>query len=89
MPSEEVLNVVIVQQFLLYSLAVNYAFLLIWFLAFIFARDAIFKLHTRWFRLSREQFDSIHYAGLAAFKIGILLLNLAPLIALWLLSHDG
>jgi hypothetical protein len=35
-----------------------------------------------WFRLSVEQFDMLHYAGMSIFKIGILLLNLVPYIAL-------
>lgn len=29
-------------------------------------------------------FDAIHYAGLAVYKIGIFLMNLAPLLALYL-----
>ncbi|HEX2928692.1 MAG TPA: hypothetical protein VHV54_03200 [Candidatus Binatia bacterium] len=35
-----------------------------------------------WFRLSVEQFDMLHYAGMSLFKIGILLLNLVPYTAL-------
>ena len=38
--------------------------------------------HTRWFRLSVETFDAIHYAGMAAWKIGALLLFAVPWIAL-------
>jgi hypothetical protein len=33
-----------------------------------------------------ESFDAIHYAGLAVYKIGIILLNLVPLIALCMVS---
>jgi hypothetical protein len=29
-----------------------------------------------------EQFDSAHYTGMAIYKIGVLLLNLAPYFAL-------
>jgi hypothetical protein len=36
----------------------------------------------RWLHLSVEQFDALHYAGMALFKIGILLFNLVPYIAL-------
>ena len=36
----------------------------------------------RWFHLSVEQFDVMHYAGMALFKIGILLFHLVPYIAL-------
>jgi hypothetical protein len=33
------------------------------------------------FQLSVDQFDMLHYAGMAIFKIGIILLNLVPYIA--------
>ena len=76
-------------RFLLWSLAVNYVVLLVWFFAFAFARDGIRRLHGRWFRFSDETFDVMHYAGMTAYKIGILLFNLAPLIALWLMRKGG
>jgi len=66
---------------LLWSTVVNYAILFIWFAVFVFAHDWMFRMHTRWFQLSRESFDSINYGGIAIYKIGILLLNLVPLIA--------
>jgi hypothetical protein len=44
------------------------------------------SLHSRWFRLSVETFDALHYAGMALFKIGIFLLNVTPLIALYVIS---
>jgi len=43
------------------------------------------KLHRQWFNLSDQNFDAIHYSAMAVYKIGILLLNLVPLIALKLL----
>ena len=76
-------------RFLLWSLAFNYAVLLAWFLAFVTARDALRRLHGRWFALPDASFDAIHYGGMAAYKIGILLFNLAPLAALWLARNGG
>jgi Family of unknown function (DUF6868) len=67
---------------LLWCLIVNYGVLLLWFLVFLFARSWMFKLHTRWFHLSGQGFDGIHYGGMAVYKIGILLLNLVPYVAL-------
>ena len=67
---------------LLWCTAINYGLLLWWFLAFLLARDSIYRLHGKWFRMSPEQFDMIHYAGMALYKIVILLLNLVPYIAL-------
>jgi hypothetical protein len=74
------------QAFLLWCLVINYAILLLWFLAFRFGHDWMFRLHSRWFRLSRERFDSIHYGCMAVYKLGILLLNLAPYVALRLIG---
>ena len=76
-------------RFLLWSLAFNYAVLLAWFLAFVSARGALRRLHGRWVTLTDAAFDTVHYAGMAAYKIGILLFNLAPLAALWLAHGSG
>jgi len=67
---------------LLSCTVIDYGILLVWFLAFVLAHDVMQRIHGRWFHLSREQFDAIHYAGMSMFKIGIMLLNLVPLIAL-------
>lgn len=75
-----------IKDLLLWCMAINYGFLLIWFGTFAYAHDWMYRLHTRWFRLSVETFDAINYAGIATYKIGIMLLNLAPLAALWLSS---
>ena len=34
------------------------------------------------FQLSRQQFDIIHYAGMGIFKLGIILFNVVPFVAL-------
>lgn len=60
----------------------NFAILLLWWLMFLVGRDWIYRLHTRWFRLSDEQFDAIHYGGIALYKIAIFLFNAIPWIAL-------
>ena len=73
-----------IKELLLYSLAFNYAILIIWFGVFSLAHDWMYRLHSRWFRLSPETFDALHYAGMSVYKIGVMLLNIAPLVALWL-----
>ncbi|MHB1082495.1 MAG: DUF6868 family protein [Prosthecobacter sp.] len=70
------------RSFLLGCLGINYGILLLWFLAFTLAHDTLYRLHARWFRISVEQFDSAHYTAMAIYKIGILLLNLVPYLAL-------
>lgn len=75
-----------IKDFLLWCVVLNYAALIIWAGAFIFAHKRLYELHSRWFKLSVETFDAIHYAGLAVYKVGIILLNLVPLAALCLIS---
>ncbi len=70
------------QTFLIWCAVINYAILLVWFAVFVFAHDRLYRLHTRWFRLSVEMFDALNYAGVATYKIGIMLFILVPLIAL-------
>lgn len=76
-------------RFLLWSLAINYAVLLAWFFAFVFARNWMQKIHGRWFRLSDSTFDAVHYGGMAAYKLAILFFNLVPLLALWIARGGG
>ena len=38
--------------------------------------------------MSVEQFDMLHYAGMAIYKIGILLLNLVPFIVLHIVDRN-
>jgi uncharacterized protein DUF6868 len=66
----------------LWCTVINYGILLVWFLVFAFAHDWMRQLHGRWFRLSDQQFDALHYAGMSIYKIGVLLFNLVPFLAL-------
>ena len=72
----------IARQFFMWSTLVNYLLLSTWFLAFSLAHDRLFKLHGRWFSLSPQAFDGMHYAGMAIFKILIFVFNISPLLAL-------
>lgn len=67
--------------FLIVCTVVNYVILIVWFGVFVSAHDWLYRVHSRWFRVPVETFDSIHYGGIAAYKIGVLLFNLVPLIA--------
>ncbi len=63
-------------------LVISIVVLLAWLLMIVFAHDWIFRFHTQWFDLSRSQFDAIHYAGMAFFKLLFLTLFGIPWLAL-------
>jgi hypothetical protein len=76
------MSIEVTRNFLLWCTVINYGVLLVWFLLFAFAHDWIQRIHGRWFRLSSEQFDALHYGGMTIFKIGIILFNLVPFVVL-------
>ncbi len=61
---------------------IDMGLLLWWFLFFTLAHDLMYRFHSKWFNLSIEKFDAIHYAGIAYFKIGIFMFHLVPYLAL-------
>ena len=61
---------------------INIGLLLWWWGWLVWGRDFVYRMHSRWFKLSDEQFDAIHYGAMAGFKLGIMLLNVVPWIAL-------
>jgi hypothetical protein len=72
----------IVRDVLVWCAVINYSLLLLWFLIYSLAHDWLYTLHGTWFTLSGEKFAAIHYAGMAFFKLGIFLFNLAPYVGL-------
>jgi hypothetical protein len=75
------------KEFLLWSTAINYGVLFLWFGVFVFAHDWLYRMHTRWFKLSVETFDALNYVGVSIYKIGVVLINLVPLIVLYIISQ--
>jgi hypothetical protein len=80
------MSIEVTRTFLLWCTAINYGILLLWFLVFVFAHDWILRIHGRWFRLSTDQFDTLHYAGMTVFKVGIILFNLVPVLVLYIIG---
>ena len=72
----------LVRDALLWCFIINMGILLWWFLFFSLAHDWVYQFHGKWFKLSVEKFDAIHYAGMAFFKICIFLFNIVPYFAL-------
>ena len=62
-----------IKTLLLCSLVINYSLLLIWFGLFCLAHQSLYRLHSRWFKLSVETFDMLHYVGMAIYKVGVLI----------------
>jgi len=79
---EWLMSITIIREALLWCTVINYGILFVWSLVFLLAHDWLYRLHGRWFHLSVEQFDALHYGGMALYKIDLLLFNIVPYIAL-------
>ena len=76
------MTVEILRSALAWCTVINLILLTFWWLFFFLAHDWAYRMHSRWFRISVEQFDAIHYAAMAFFKIGLLFFNLVPYLSL-------
>jgi len=61
---------------------INLMILLFWWICLVLAHDWIYRFHSKWFKLSVERFDEIHYTSIAFFKICMFIFNIAPYLAL-------
>lgn len=56
----------------------NLVFLTAVFFLFLCARDVIYRVHGRWFPISRETFHAVIYAGMAWYKLAAFLFFVIP-----------
>jgi hypothetical protein len=66
----------------LWCFVMNFVFLLLWAGMLVVAKDGIYRIHSRFIRITEDQFNIIHYAGMMVFKMIIVAFNLVPFIAL-------
>ncbi len=76
----------LVRDALLWCFIINIGILLWWFLFFSLAHDWVYQFHGKWFKLSVERFDTIHYASMAFYKICMFVFNIVPYLALCLVG---
>jgi hypothetical protein len=60
----------------------NMGLLMWWFLFLALAHDWVYRMHSKWYTISKESFGSIHYAGMTFFKVTIFAFNIIPYFAL-------
>jgi hypothetical protein len=84
------MNAETLKRTLAWAAVINYIMLIIWFVVFFAAHDWLRDLHARFgFHLSPDQFDFAHYMGMSIYKLGIMLFNLVPYLALRIARRDA
>lgn len=60
----------------------NMGLLLFWFGMFMIAHDTIQSVHGKWFNISPERMDAIHYTLMGFYELTIFVVLLGPYLAL-------
>jgi len=68
--------------FFLWCTIINAGLGILSFLAFVFAGDFIYKVHSRWFKMPKEAFTASFYSMIGVIKLIVIMLNLVPYIVL-------
>jgi hypothetical protein len=68
--------------FFMWCTILNIALLLLSLLFCLCAGDWVYRIHSKWFSISRETFNVAIYSFLALYKIFIFVFNLIPYLAL-------
>lgn len=74
------------ESFFLWGAVFNFGILLLWFLMLALGGDLFYRLQTKWFPMSRENFVMIHYVMYGLFKLGIILFFVSPWVAIQILK---
>jgi hypothetical protein len=76
------MTVELLRSALAWSALLNMGILLWWFLFITLAHDWVYRVHSRFLNIPVEQFDTIHYAGMAFYKVFIFTFFIVPYLAL-------
>ncbi len=76
------MNIETLRTFFLWCTVINACLGILSFLAYVLAGDFIFKIHSRWFKMSKEAFNASFYCMIGVIKLIVIMLNLVPYIVL-------
>ena len=80
------MTVELLQALLGWSGLINLGVLLCWFLLISIVPGWIYELHHKFYPISRESFNNIHYAGMMIYKLFSFMFFIVPYIALRLIA---
>ena len=75
-------NIDVVREFFMWCSIINIGLLLISWMFFWTGSGLIYRMHSKWFKLSQEQFYTSCFLVLAFWKISIFLFCIVPYIAM-------
>jgi len=80
------MNIETLKLFFMWCSVINGALLLFWTLMCLYLPDTVFRLQSRWFPISREQYNLAIYSFLGLFKVLFIVFNVVPYLALLIVT---
>jgi hypothetical protein len=80
------MDIIAVRTFFMWCTIFNGLLMILMFLICAFAGDWAYRMHSKWFPISREAFNVAIYCFLGLYKLFFWFFNLIPFIALVILS---
>ncbi|HKL22534.1 MAG TPA: hypothetical protein VJ904_12060 [Tichowtungia sp.] len=74
------------QTFFMWCSIINIGMLLILFAILVTAKEWAYKIHSRWFNISKENFDLVLYCFLGIYKVLVFVFCIIPWIVLSLIQ---
>lgn len=66
----------------LWCFVLSICLLLLWFVFYLVVGDWVYSIHSRWFELSKNEFERLSYYGMAFIKTVTFLFFLFPYVAI-------
>jgi len=80
------MDMITLTTFFMWCTIINGGILIVWTIFLVLAPDFIYRVQSRWFPLSRDQYNVIIYALLGLFKIIFIVFCVAPYVALLIMA---
>ena len=65
---------------------INIGLMIFSFILLCVMRSFVYRMHTKWFPMSEQTFNAIVYSYLGIYKILVIVFNLVPWLAMWMMS---
>ena len=72
--------------FFMWCTILNVGLLILWALIWLTMPDLVYRIHTRWFDISRQNFELVFYCFMGVLKVFFLIFCLVPWLALLILG---
>ena len=81
------MDVQMLTTFFMWCTLLNVGLMIISFIMLVVAGDFVYKMHSKYFAMTRESFNASLYLIIGLYKIAVFVFNLIPWVALLIMSR--